>query len=89
MKGNAHSIKGLVTVTRAIIRIDGPDIQILSDRGVETSQGSTVVCWTITQPPCSAMSFHGDSWNSFRVTLLDSSTGLKGAGKGKEAVLDP
>lgn len=75
--GNSSQEHRVQSVTRAIICIDVHDRQIHSNRGVETSKFYCLLEYCTTARQCN------DSWNTFRLTLLDSSTGLKGWGERK------
>lgn len=68
----SQHITGLVTVTRMIIY----------DINMQQLRGRNVQILLLLDGIYCAMIAHGDSWNTFRVTL-DPSTGFKGGGVGK------
>lgn len=75
--GNSPQEHRVQPVIRAIRCIDVHDRQLYSKRGVETSKFYCLLEYYTTTRQCN------DSWNTFRLTLLDSSTGLKGWGERK------
>lgn len=75
--GNSSQEHRVQSVIRAIRCIDVHDRQLYSNRGVETSKFYCLLEYYTTTRQCN------DSWNTFRLTLLDSSTGLKGSGERK------
>lgn len=79
--GNSSQEHRVQSVTRAIRCIDVHDRSIRSNRGMETSKFYCLLEYYTTTRQCN------DSWNTFRLTLLDSSTGLKELGV--EKVPDP
>lgn len=60
-----------------IVHIDVHDMRMHSTGEGWTRPSSTVACWNITQQPGSTMIAQGNSWDIFRVTLLEPSTGSK------------